>query len=79
MPGVLKSDKPEIAGAICAAPDHQTNRDEIQQPRQPRNLQGLLQYAMQASEGGEAPSTSRFEAMSPEVITFRTQFNDKRL
>lgn len=63
MPG-LDEKKPTIAGAICAPPEPS---GEIQvlpnQPRQPRSLQGLLQFCMEATKSEDAPHESQYMAM----------------
>lgn len=76
MPGVLKNDKPEIAGAICGPPQPVQNEiaqeaREIPQPRQPTNLQGLLRYAMEANSAGNGSSTSTTLPMDEEVSIFK--------
>lgn len=79
MPGVLKDDKPEIAGAICAPPQPAEDGDGEQypmpQPRQPASLQGLLRFAMEATQSEDAPSESRVTPMDEE----RKQFLENAL
>lgn len=72
MPGILKSDKPEIAGAICAPPEPVQSENaeearEMPQPRQPTNLQGLLRFAMEANNAGNSSGTSTTLPMDEEV------------
>ncbi|XP_045469373.1 hsp70-binding protein 1 [Harmonia axyridis] len=70
MPGVDKSaeesGKAPIA-AICAPPNN-SNNGSIPQPRQPNSLQGLLRFAMSATENGSLES--KFQPMDEERKRF---------
>ncbi|RVE47903.1 hypothetical protein evm_007417 [Chilo suppressalis] len=62
---------PPIAGAITYPSG---NRQELQatvsQPRQPRNLQGLLRFAMEATKAEDAPGNSELGPMDEERRRF---------
>ncbi|XP_055541444.1 hsp70-binding protein 1 [Wyeomyia smithii] len=49
--------------------------DNPDQPRQPRSLQGLLKFAMEATQSEDAPNPSHVEGMDPE----RRQFLESAL
>lgn len=73
MPGVLKTkDDKGVAEAIEGPPDPgitngDSNAEIMPQPRQPTSLHGLLRFAMEATKSEDAPSTSNFQPMDPEV------------
>ncbi|XP_044763906.1 hsp70-binding protein 1 [Coccinella septempunctata] len=74
MPGVQESNEGPKApiGAICAAPQptssNNTSNASIPQPRQPNSLQGLLRYAMSATENGS--TETKFLPMDEERKKF---------
>lgn len=45
------------------------------QPRQPRSLQGLLQFCMEVTKSEDAPDESQFMAMDEEVCNLLTHFH----
>ncbi|XP_066255825.1 hsp70-binding protein 1 isoform X1 [Euwallacea similis] len=66
MPGI-EGKKTEIAGAICAPPEPSGDAQALPtQPRQPRSLHGLLQFAMEATRAEDAPHDSPFMPMDEE-------------
>ncbi|CAH1971471.1 unnamed protein product [Acanthoscelides obtectus] len=54
---------PEPSGAVATQGD-------IQQPRPPTSLQGLLRFCMEATKAEDAPHDSEFQAMDDERRTF---------
>ncbi|CRK94438.1 CLUMA_CG007945, isoform A [Clunio marinus] len=51
----------------------QNGNSDSQQPRNPRNLQGLLKFAMEATKDEDPTKPSHFEQMSPEDKKFLEQ------
>ena len=43
------------------------------QPRQPKDVRGLLKFCMEATRGEDAPGASTFESMPEEVDFFTTK------
>lgn len=56
----------EISGAITY-PEHNIDTN-VPQPRQPRNLQGLLRFCTELTKSEDAPHESQFGPMDEEVI-----------
>ena len=49
---------------------------EMTQPRQPENLQGLLRYAVEAGQGRISPNNSSYEAMNEDVWFIYNELNN---
>ncbi|CAG9791260.1 unnamed protein product [Diatraea saccharalis] len=65
------SNNPPIAGAITYPTCHGQNLQATPvQPRQPRNLQGLLRFAMEATKAEDAPGNSELGPMDEERRKF---------
>lgn len=87
MPGLLKS--PETRVALCPQPlqpnQHHAANDEngtaneqgdgTPQQRTPRNVEGLLRFALEATRAEDAAGPSNFSPMDEEVYT-RDAIND---
>nr|CAI5838870.1 unnamed protein product [Callosobruchus analis] len=62
--------------ALVPAPEQQstaslaTQEGDVQQPRQPASLQGLLRFCMEATKAEDAPHDSEFQAMDDERRKF---------
>lgn len=78
MPGVQKSPEESAkapVGAICAPPEPTASNNVtsvIPQPRQPESLQGLLRFAMSATENGT--SETKFLPLDEEVRLDRSPY-----
>lgn len=59
-----------IAGALTFPRSEQNGQPLPEQPRQPRNLQGLLRFAMEATKAEDAPGNSELGPMDEERRTF---------
>ncbi|XP_059054785.1 hsp70-binding protein 1 [Achroia grisella] len=60
----------QIAGALTFPNRSQDVRSVPVQPRQPRSLQGLLRFAMEATKAEDAPGNSEFSPMDDERRKF---------
>ncbi|XP_068623644.1 hsp70-binding protein 1 [Battus philenor] len=61
----------QIAGAITYPASSESNVVAVpEQPRQPRNLQGLLRFIMEGTKAEDAPGSSVFEPMDEERKKF---------
>ncbi|XP_052756311.1 hsp70-binding protein 1-like [Galleria mellonella] len=60
----------QIAGAITYPVSSQNMQSVPVQPRQPRSLQGLLRFAMEATKAEDAPGNSEFSPMDEERRKF---------
>jgi len=58
---------PSTVNATSSASANRNQQAAMPQPRQPRDLQGLLRFAMEATSAEDPTSPSHFEAMDPEV------------
>ncbi|XP_038215160.1 hsp70-binding protein 1 [Zerene cesonia] len=63
-----EENRPSIAGALTFP--SRNEQPVIPQPRQPRNLQGLLRFAMEATKAEDAPGNSQFGPMDEERRKF---------
>ncbi|KAK9745151.1 hypothetical protein QE152_g7204 [Popillia japonica] len=83
MPGLLRDDLTDRQVAICPPqfepnPQHVFNENGVSndhqnvapQPRQPRDLQGLLRFAMDTTRAEDAPGPSNFAALDEERRKF---------